>query len=150
MKGQKELDFVTDVYAPGRFDPERARRRFRGRHDASGARRRWLTALAGAVSVAVAFAGGYGIRSISKKATPAPGTEIIRTTLNPDVATTHVFIYDAAPLPEVLSELSAYYGCRLTTGAEGKVLTATFPDDDIDFIVSLIEQALEIDIDIER
>lgn len=45
--------------------------------------------------------------------------------------------------------LSSYYGCKLKTDAEGKLLTATFPDEDIDFIISLIEKALDVNITVE-
>ena len=78
---------------------------------------------------------------------PAP-TE--RPALNPDVTVTHEFVYHDVPVEAVLAELSAYYHCTLTTAPTDKRLTATFPDDDIDYIVGLIETALDIQITVER
>ena len=80
-------------------------------------------------------------------------TDIFRekmAALNPDVAVTHEFVYDNVPVEAVLAELSAYYHCTLTTAPTDKKLTATFPDDDIDYIVGLIETALDIQITVER
>ena len=71
-------------------------------------------------------------------------------TLNPNVAETHLFVYENAPLDQVLAELSAYYGCTLTADPTDKRLTATFPDDDIELIISTIEAALQIKITLER
>ena len=73
-----------------------------------------------------------------------------RPALNPNVADTHIFIYENAPLDQVLAELSAYYHCTLTAPATDKCLTATFPDDDIELIVSTVERALDIEITLER
>ena len=107
-----------------------------------------MTAAAAAASIVVLFAAGYGIRSwVRQRPEPAP-TE--RPALNPDVAVTHEFVYDNVPVEAVLAELSAYYHCTLTTAPTDKKLTATFPDDDIDYIVGLIETALDIQITVER
>ena len=51
--------------------------------------------------------------------------------------------YDFTPLEEVLRELSAYYGVRLSSEDTGKMLTAEFDTDEgVDGIVALIEQSL--------
>ena len=52
-------------------------------------------------------------------------------------------------MEQVLAELSAYYGCTLTTAPTDKRLTGTFPDGDVKRIVSAIESALGIQITME-
>ncbi|MBO4535589.1 MAG: DUF4974 domain-containing protein, partial [Bacteroidales bacterium] len=78
---------------------------------------------------------------------PAP---VETPALNPDVARTHEFVYNDVPVEAVLAELSAYYHCTLSTEPTDKRLTATFADDDLDYIVGLIETALDIQITVER
>lgn len=145
---EKELEFVARFYDHDRYDTDKAIERFHNVHRERNPRRWLTTAAATAASVAIAFAAGYTIH-ISRNA-PEPAAEIENVVLNPDVAQTHVFVYEAAPLNDVLAELSSYYGCKIKTDAKGKLLTATFPDDDIDFIVSLIEEALGISISVEK
>lgn len=146
---EKELEFVVKSYDSGRFNPEKAISKFHASHRGSQLRRWWMTAAATAASVVIAVAAGITIHHFEMvtSAKDAPHAETL--IFNPNVAATHEFIYEAAPLDEVLSELSAYYGCSLKTDAHGKVLTATFPDGDIDFIVSMIEKALDVDITVE-
>lgn len=144
----KELEFVARFYDRDRYDSEKAITKFHDAHKESNTHRWWMTAAAAAASVAIAFAAGYTIHSYrTVNEAPAETEHVI---LYPNVAQTHVFVYDAAPLQDVLDELSSYYGCKLKTDAKGKLLTATFPDDDIDFIVSLIEEALDISISVEK
>lgn len=145
---EKELEFVARFYDHDRYDTDKAIERFHNVHRERSPRRWLITATATAATVAIAFAAGYTIYTYRTE-NETPATEIEHVVLNPDVAQTHVFVYDAAPLSDVLDELSSYYGCKLKTDAKGKVLTATFPDDDIDFIVSLIEKALDVNITIE-
>ncbi len=146
----KQLEFVAGNYKPGSFDTVRAMDRFHKEHPQYGVHRRWWMAVAASVAVvAVGFAAGYAVHS-SRPAQEAPAVMTEPAVLNPDVAQTHVFVYDSAPLADVLSELSAYYGCTLKTDSKGKALTATFPDDDVDFIVSMIEKALDVDIIVEK
>lgn len=68
---------------------------------------------------------------------------------NPAAWATGTFIYNATPLPEVLEELSSYYGVRLSTRYQGKTLTAEFGTSDLDEIISLIEKSLDIRIEKE-
>ena len=149
---EEDLRFVASRYDKERFDTKKAIARFNeAAASEAGRRRRWWTiAAAAAASVAIAFAAGIGIVSTINErhqVEPRPQETVV---LNPDVAVTHEFVYDDAPIADVLAELSSYYHCTLTTGQTDKHLTATFPDDDIDFIVSLIETALSIEITIER
>lgn len=143
-----DLEFVARNYRSDKFDTRKALRRFHTETDNPVHRRWWMTAAAAAASIVVLFAAGYGIRSwVQQRPEPAP-TE--RPALNPDVAVTHEFVYDNVPVEAVLAELSTYYHCTLTTAPTDKKLTATFPDDNIDYIVGLIETALDIQITVER
>ncbi|MDO5321217.1 MAG: hypothetical protein Q4F39_02360 [Bacteroidia bacterium] len=149
---EDDLRFVASRYDKERFNTRKAISRFNEATAAEGCHRRrwWTTAAAAAASVAIAFAAGVGIVSTIKNARQAEPLQQEIVVLNPDVAVTHEFVYEDAPISDVLNELSAYYHCTLTTGQTDRRLTATFPDDDIDFIVSLIEKALSIDITVER
>ena len=142
-----DLAFVAGCYEKGRFAPGEALARF---HEAQGGavhRRWWLTAAAVAASVAVLFAAGYGIRTWIRTAQePVPAEQ---PSPAPEVAGTHTFSFDNTPVEQVLAELSAYYGCTLTTAPTDKRLTGTFPDGDVKLIVSAIESALGIEITIE-
>ena len=144
-----DLSFVARCYRKDRYDTRKAIARFHETNKVKTTHRRWwATAAAVAASVAAVFAAGYGIRTWVRNAQePAP---VEQPALNPNVAETHVFVYDNAPLDLVLAELSAYYDCTLTAAPTDKRLTATFPDDDIELIVSTIESALHIKITLER
>lgn len=143
----KDLDYVARRYRPDKYDTRKAIRRFHERTGSTVYRRWWVTAAAAAASIVLVTAAGIGIHSWIRQSAEKPaGTELI---YNPDVATTHVFVYDDVPVQSVLAELSAYYHCTLTTAPTDKHLSASFPDDDITFIVALIEQALDIEITIE-
>ena len=144
-----DLSFVACCYREDRYDTRKAIARFHETNKVMTTHRRWwATAAAAVASIVLVFAAGYGIRTWVRSAQePAP---VEQPALNPNVADTHIFIYDNAPVDQVLAELSAYYGCTLTTDATDKRLTATFPDDDIDLIVSTIESALGIKIKLER
>lgn len=149
---EEDLRFVASKYGREAFDTEKAIARFqRTTNVVTNRRRWWATAAAAAAFVTVVFAAGTGIVSYIKSRHQAePQQKLEPSALNPDVATTHEFIYDDAPIGDVLAELSAYYHCELSTNAMGKHLTATFPDEDIEFIVSLIEEALGIDIMVKK
>lgn len=68
-------------------------------------------------------------------------------TPNPTAWAIGTFIYERTPLSVVLKELSDYYHVRLTTVESDKVLTAEFEtDDDLNEIISLIEESLEVKI----
>lgn len=71
-------------------------------------------------------------------------------TPNPAAWATHSFIYDNAPLDEVLRELSAYFECTLGTDAPDRRLTGEFESGDLGEIISLIETALGIQIKTTR
>ncbi|MEE3334729.1 MAG: FecR domain-containing protein, partial [Ruminococcus sp.] len=60
---------------------------------------------------------------------------------------THEFHFDGTPLPQVLDDLSAYYNVDLSCpGAQQKRLTADFHADDLDSIISMIDESLDVKI----
>lgn len=59
---------------------------------------------------------------------------------------TRKFIYDNAPLADVLKELSEHFNVQLTCDAPGKTLTAEFDTDNIDEIIMIIEKSLDVKI----
>ena len=56
------------------------------------------------------------------------------------------FIFEDAPLKEVLDCLSKYYNVSFTTTDLSKRLNGEFQTDDLDLIINLIESALEVNI----
>ena len=149
MKGHQNdnLNFVTRHYEENQFDTERALKRFHaancGQQGGLQARR-WLTAAAAIFAAAfVLFAGGYYFYSLVEQES-VPSLPAIE-----EPVSVHQFVFDNTPLPDVLEELSAYYGCSLTSSETDKCLSASFPEDDLAEIVSAIETALDVDINIE-
>ena len=147
-----KLEFVLKHYREGKFDTKKAVSEFHAATDGQAApSRRWALTFATAfASVAIVFAAGFGItKTISIHHKQQENIEM-QPALNPDVATTHVFVYENAPLSDVLGELSDYFGCTVKCSQTRKHLTATFPDDDLDLIVSIIESVLDVDITVEK
>ena len=144
----KKLNFVVRHYEKGLFDTQKAIERLHERFAIRPTRKWWSVVAAAAASAAVAFAAGYGIVSIVKD---APEREVRQEAPAqiPETSAAHVFVFEDAPIADVLNELGEYYGCTLTTSPTRKHLTATFPDDNIETIVSVIESSLEIDINID-
>ena len=70
---------------------------------------------------------------------------------NPAAWATGEFVYDNTPLPEVISELSDYYGVRLTVadGATVHCLNGEFSTASLSDILSLIDSALGVTISVE-
>lgn len=63
---------------------------------------------------------------------------------------THEFHFDDTPLPEVLRDLSAYYGVSLSCqSADGKRLTADFHADSLQTIVNMVEETFDVKIKTE-
>lgn len=73
----------------------------------------------------------------------------VAATPNPAAWATHTFIYEDTPLEDVLRELSAHFGRTLVTDARDRHLTGEFESDSLTEIVSLVEAALGIQIDIQ-
>ena len=148
---EKKLDFVVRHYKEGLFDTRKAIERLHGSFADSRPVRKWWSVLAAAAaSVAVAFAAGYGIySSVSDSSTPEQKPAATPAQTPPEAPAAHVFIFKDTPVAEVLKELGDYYGCTLSASPTSKHLTATFPEDDLDTILSVIESALDIDITAE-
>lgn len=148
---EKKLDFVVRHYKEGLFDTRKAIERLHGNFADSRPVRKWWSVLAAAAaSVAVAFAAGYGIySSVSDSSAPEQKPAATPAQTPPEAPAAHVFIFKDTPVAEVLKELGDYYGCTLSASPTSKHLTATFPEDDLDTILSVIESALDIDITAE-
>lgn len=150
---EKKLDFVVRHYKEGLFDTRKAIERLHGSFADSRPVRKWwsvLAAAAASVAVAVAFAAGYGIySSVSDSSAPEQKPAATPAQTPPEAPAAHVFIFKDTPVAEVLKELGDYYGCTLSASPTSKHLTATFPEDDLDTILSVIESALDIDITAE-
>ena len=144
---EKKLDFVVRHYKEGLFDTRKAIERLHGSFADSRPVRKWWSVLAAAAaSVAVAFAAGYGIySSVSDSSAPEQKPAATPAQTPPEAPAAHVFIFKDTPVAEVLKELGDYYGCTLSASPTSKHLTATFPEDDLDTILSVIESALDID-----
>lgn len=71
----------------------------------------------------------------------------VSTFPNPSAWATGIFRYEATPLETVLEELSAFYGISLSTEARGKRLSGSFSTESLDEILSLVQAALDIQID---
>ena len=148
---EKKLDFVVRHYKEGLFDTRKAIERLHGSFADSRPVRKWWSVLAAAAaSVAVAFAAGYGIySSVSDSSAPEQKPAATPAQTPPEAPAAHIFIFKDTPVAEVLKELGDYYGCTLSASPTSKHLTATFPEDDLDTILSVIESALDIDITAE-
>jgi ferric-dicitrate binding protein FerR (iron transport regulator) len=69
-------------------------------------------------------------------------------TANPAAWATHTFRYADTPLEDVLRELSIVFGCTFRTDGSDRSLTGEFEGDEPGEIISLIEEALDIRIEI--
>ena len=57
------------------------------------------------------------------------------------------FIFDNAPLPKVLEELSRFYKVKLVANKTDRRLTASFKDKNLDEIIEIIEKVLNVKIE---
>lgn len=158
----KNVDFVTRHYRDGLFDTEKALGCLHARIGAGAgkpvrpSRKLWSTVAAAAASVAVAFAAGYGIYSVASDSSAldapaapvAPAAPSAPAEAPGEAPSAHVFVFENTPVEDVLKEIGDYYGCTLSTAPTRRRLTATFPDDDLDTIVSVIESVLDIKISV--
>lgn len=91
-----------------------------------------------------------GQSAVLRQGSPVP-TPLTPEHPNPAAWATGEFIYDSTPLPEVLSELSEYYGVRLsvTNHSDVRCLSGEFSTSSLPEILNLINSALGTDIWIE-
>ena len=98
-----DLSFVARCYREDRYDTRKAIARFHETNKVMTTHRRWwATAAAAVASIVLVFAAGYGIRTwVRNTQEPSPVEQL---TLNPNVAETHLFVYENAPLDQVLAD----------------------------------------------
>lgn len=90
-----------------------------------------------------------GQSAVLRQGTSAP-TRLTPKHPNPAAWATGEFIYDNAPLPEVLSELSEYYGVTLVVSdAESRRLSGEFSTSSLPEILNLINSALGVSVMVE-
>lgn len=70
--------------------------------------------------------------------------------INQTAWATGVFHFAGTPLREVVRDLSAHYGVRLSTTQPDKRLTGDIKADSLDSVIQLIEQTLGVDISVEK
>lgn len=141
-----DLAFVVRRYRPDKYDTRKAIGRFHEQTATPVHRRWWMTAAAAAASIALVFAAGYGIHSwIRSESNPS-----VQAQPTTQQAPSQFFVFEEAPVDQVLQELSGYYHCTLTAPPTEKRLTATFSSEDgLAVIVPLIEAALDVKITVE-
>lgn len=149
---EEDIRFLAENYQPACFDVSRAiKRYYRGNHFKSRGKKWLLTVISSAACAAVAFAGGYSLAlSIQKdRAEKAGAAEQQSLPATADMAAELTF--EDTPIAEVLSKLSEAYGSKLSTAPTDKRLTASFSQDDgLEYVISLIEAALDITITVEK
>lgn len=149
---EEDIRFLAENYQPACFDVSRAiKRYYRGNHFKSRGKKWLLTVISSAACAAIAFAGGFSLAlSIHRdRAEKVEASE--QGSLPVETGTTGELTFEDTPITEVLSTLSEAYGCKLSTAPTDKSLTASFSlDDGLEYIVSLIEAALDITITVEK
>ena len=141
-----DLAFVVRRYRPDKYDTRKAIARFHEQTATPVHRRWWMTAAAAAASIMLVFAAGYGIHNwIHSESNPS-----VQAQPTTQQAPSRFFVFEEAPVDQVLQELSGYYHCTLTAPPTEKRLTATFSSEDgLAVIVPLIEAALDVKITVE-
>lgn len=156
MNDNKNLNFVLHHYRDGALDTQKALREVEmkagGQPSASRrpALRRWV-AVAASLLCLVAFAAVLTIyRSHTTRTTdtaaPSPTVVASRQSTDSTAREPNTFHFDNTPLPEVLADLSAYYGVVLVADREDCRLTGYFTADSLDVTIRLIEEVLDVDI----
>lgn len=141
-----DLAFVVRRYRPDKYDTRKAIGRFHEQTAMPVHRRWWVTAAAAAASIVLVFAAGYGIHNWIRS--EADSFEQEQPALQQ--APSQFFVFEEAPVDQVLQELSGYYHCTLTAPPTEKRLSATFSSEDgLEVIVPLIEAALDVKISVE-
>ena len=156
---QKQLeDFVLSHYQHGRLDTQQALRNVRQRlqqkeeqpqqaHTISLWQR--LRHVAAAVVLVLVMVSAYAIYRNAATPQPAP-TEQVATPPQPAPAVSKTFHFDDTPINVVLSQLSQHYGVTLTAGDTTRHLSGDFEADDLEMLLSMIEQTLGIEIDSKK
>ena len=144
----KNLDFVVHHYQKDTFDAKAAfdkvwRLADKQQHKPSKLRR-WVAV---AASLLCIFALAAIITwQISKPAKPQIESPIVVEASDNSTPATASFHFDDTPLPDVLNELSTYYGVTLTASDSTRHLTGDFSGETLDDILSMIEEVLDVEI----
>ena len=149
----KHLDFVLRHYREGTLDTNKALRSVKERGGSQQRRPvlwRWAGVAASLLCLA-AFATALTIfvwdrPKVNDTTRPASSAEVNMQPSSATVSMPKTFHFDNTPLREVLDELSAYYGVRLSADQEGKRLTGDFEADSLDMTIRLIEEVLDVTI----
>lgn len=149
----KHLDFVLRHYRKDTLDTNKALRSVKERGGSQQRRPllwRWVGIAASLLCLA-AFATALTIfvwdrPKVNDTARPASSAEVNMQPSSATVSVPKTFHFDNTPLREVLDELSAYYGVRLSADQEGKRLTGDFEADSLDMTIRLIEEVLDVTI----
>ena len=149
----KYLDFVLRHYRKGALDTSMALRSVKERGGSQQRRPvlwRWAGVAASLLCLA-AFATALTIfvwdrPKVNDTARPASSAEVNMQPSSATVSVPKTFHFDNTPLREVLDELSAYYGVRLSADQEDKRLTGDFEADSLNMTIRLIEEVLDITI----
>lgn len=149
----KYLDFVLRHYRKDTLDTNKALRSVKERGGSQQRRPllwRWAGVAASLLCLA-AFATALTIfvwdrPNVNDTVRPASSAEVNMQPSSATVSVPKTFHFDNTPLHEVLDELSAYYGVRLSADQEGKRLTGDFEADSLDMTIRLIEEVLDVTI----
>lgn len=149
----KHLDFVLRHYRKDTLDTNKALRSVKERGGSQQRRPvlwRWAGVAASLLCLA-AFATALTIfvwdrPKVNDTTRPASSAEVNMQPSATTVSVPKTFHFDNTPLHEVLDELSAYYGVRLSADQEGKRLTGDFEADSLDMTIRLIEEVLDVTI----
>ncbi|MDO5321679.1 MAG: DUF4974 domain-containing protein [Bacteroidia bacterium] len=149
---EEDIRFLADNYQSDCFDVTKAIGKYYGGNHFKFHRKKWLlTVVSSAIGAAVAFAGGYSLAlSIQRgKAEKEEASE--QQKLFVETTAAEKLEFEDIPIVDALCALSEAYGCKLSTASTEKRLTASFSrEDDLEYVVKLIESALDITIIVER
>ena len=140
----QERGFVLHHYRKGVFNPDEALKKV-VRPTRRIPMRRWVAAVASLLCL-VAFA---AVLTWQLNKTDAPAQGEMFSTLDRQKVTEHPtasFHFDDTPLPDVLAELSKWYGEELKADNSEKHLTGDFAADSLDAIINMIEEVLDVEI----
>ena len=139
----QELGFVLRHYRKGMFDPDKALKKIRTTRRTP--MRSWVAAAASLLCLVV-FAAVLTWQAVKPDAPAKREIPSARDKQEVVVQPTASFHFDNTPLPEVLSQLSSWYGVTLKADNTEKHLTGDFSADSLDAIIGMIEEVLDVEI----
>lgn len=154
-KKQEIEEFVLHHYQAGKLDTKKALKNVKERLNLEPKPAKivifWqsMRRYAAIVVMAVVMVAAYAIfahQSSADSRQPAPIDAPQPTATAQPVA----FHFDDTPINEVFAELSAHYGVNLIAADTTRHLTGDFEADDLQLLLSMIEQALDTEIRTEN